>query len=314
MSKIIDKAFDVGKKIVRSIFRGSPNLITSADLNRQVEALKYQIDSLDNRVGGLSDVVITPLFSGSTLRISVDYSYMEFKGCSFLPSKTIDSSINLTASAPTVYVCLSATTRIVTYSDDSSHEIAGAKFQDGSSYPAADQIIYEGEKIILSHSITDVQDIVGVIAVISLVNGKAVVNKNVVEKGKSLPLSFNTSSSVVDFYKVVSIDYSGNIFSLPEYFKFSVGDIIKLHIPYAIISLGSEGISSFELEIPITSLTENNFSGFIPIIGGEIADAKVYSAQGIFVPKTKIITLSSLLKFSKIEGVYVEVIKGSMLS
>ena len=46
MSKIVTKAFDATKKVVRSIFRGSPNLLTSSDLNRQFEALKHQIDEV----------------------------------------------------------------------------------------------------------------------------------------------------------------------------------------------------------------------------------------------------------------------------
>ena len=49
MSKIVDKVFDAGKKIIRSVFLGSPNLFTTSDLNRQIEAIKYQLDSLDDK-------------------------------------------------------------------------------------------------------------------------------------------------------------------------------------------------------------------------------------------------------------------------
>lgn len=317
MSSIIEKAFDASKKIVRSIFQGTPNLITSSDLNRQIEALKYQVDSLDSKVGGMSDVEITPILSGSTLRVSVEYSYMEFRGCAFSPSKTVNGTINLTDSAPTVYVLLTATERTLTYSDDSSHEIAGAKFQDGSSYPAADQIIYENEQIVLSHSVSEVQNVVGVIAVVSLVNGKAVVNKNTVEKGQSLPIILRGSVSPVEFYKVANINYDSGSFYFPDYFKFSVGDIIELCVPLATTSVPDEGYVYIDVKIRVTSTTENSGSGWFVVTAGETTDAqapKIYNLQALFNPILRsVVLVSSEVRISNADSAYFSVVKGSML-
>lgn len=315
MSSIIEKAFDASKKIALSIFRGTPNLITSSDLNRQMEALKYQLDSLDDRIGGSSDIEVTPLLSGSTLRISVEYSYMEFKGCSFSPSKTIGASINLTESAPTVYVLLTATKRTITYSDDSSHEIAGAKFQDGSSYPAADQIVYENEEITLSHNVSDVQNVVGVIAVISLINGKAVVNRNTMEKNGSLPISLRSSTNPIELYKVESMDYSTGDFTTPNYLKLSVGDIIKLCIPCA---TWDDGYASFEVSVPITTLTGSNYSGWVLFTDGyrdeDTGVVRTYCGQVLFNYGNRSFLFASTIKFTKIDGAYFEVIRGSKIS
>ena len=93
------KAFDASKKIIRSVFKGSPNLFTTSDLNRQVEAIKYQLDQIEDRVGVSSDMRIIPSLTSGTLSVSFNYTYLEAKGCSFLPGiKTLE--INLTRSAP----------------------------------------------------------------------------------------------------------------------------------------------------------------------------------------------------------------------
>ena len=154
MSKIVDKVFDAGKKIIRSVFLGSPNLFTTSDLNRQIEAIKYQLDSLDDKVGVYSDFDFTVHYSGSTLLVRTAISYVETKGCKFTPAPAILGS-NFTSTASTVYVQLLADKETVTYQMDATHDIAGAKFEDGTSFPAANQIIYKNEELKLSHALTD---------------------------------------------------------------------------------------------------------------------------------------------------------------
>lgn len=154
MSKIVDKVFDAGKKIIRSVFLGSPNLFTTSDLNRQIEAIKYQLDSLDDKVGVYSDFNFSIQYGGSLLLVRMDISYVETKGCKFTPTPAT-LSINFTSTASAVYVQLLADKETVTYQMDTTHDIAGAKFEDGTSSPAANQIIYKNEELKLSHALTD---------------------------------------------------------------------------------------------------------------------------------------------------------------
>lgn len=154
MSKIVDKVFDAGKKIIRSVFLGSPNLFTTSDLNRQIEAIKYQLDSLDDKVGVYSDFDFSIQYGGSLLLVRMSISYVETKGCKFTPAPAT-LSINFTSTASAVYVQLLADKETVTYQMDTTHDIAGAKFEDGTSSPAANQIIYKNEELKLSHALTD---------------------------------------------------------------------------------------------------------------------------------------------------------------
>ena len=197
MSKIIEKAFDAGKKIVRSIFLGSPNLITSSDLNRQFEAIKYQLDQLDEKTGVSSDLSINASVASGTLSVSYDYTFISYKGCSFSPAKTA-LSINLTSSAPTAYVCLTAEKETLTYDTDVTHDIAGAKFEDGTSYAAANQIVYKNEKVIITHSVSGVANLVGILALIELsTSGNLVIKYNCINKNTSL--SMDSTDLVKDF-------------------------------------------------------------------------------------------------------------------
>lgn len=197
MSRIIDKVFDAGKKIIRSIFKGSPNLITSADLNRQMEAFKYQLDQLDDKTGMVSDMEITYSLSAGTLKVDYTFSYLKFKGCEFSPSITTLNT-NFTKSAPIAYLCLVADRETVTFESDDTHDIAGAKFVDGTSMPAANQIRYIDETIILTHALSNVDNLVGIIAIFTLSeSGNVVVKKNIIQDKNSL--SMEKGGVVSDF-------------------------------------------------------------------------------------------------------------------
>lgn len=179
MSKIVEKAFDVSKKIIRSVFNGSPNLITTSDLNRQFEALKHQADRLDEKTGFLIEGGrLNFKLEGATLKVGLSYDTMEYKGCSFTPNKEAIVETNFTASAPYAYFCLVADKETVTYDTDSTHEIAGAKFSDGTSMRAADQIVYRNEKFVLTHSVDSLSNLVGIVAFFKLINGKVYASEN----------------------------------------------------------------------------------------------------------------------------------------
>lgn len=196
MSKIIEKAFDASKKIIRSIFRGSPNLITSSDLNRQFEAIKFQLDNLDEKTGFLSDINVKQKLSEGTLHVAYKCSYMTFKGCQFKPADGA-LTINLTRSASVAYLCLVADTKTIMYNDDDTHDIAGAKFEDGKTYPAADQLMYHNENLVLTHSLSSIPNLVGIVSVFTLSEtGNVIVRNNV--SGVETSLSLKSGGTISD--------------------------------------------------------------------------------------------------------------------
>lgn len=193
MSKIIEKAFDATKKIIRSVFLGSPNLVTSADLNRQVEAIKYQLDLLDEKTGmRIEGANMGALLSGGKLTVNFEHDYIEYKGCRFNP-KVRPMTINLTASFPTAYLLLTAQQETLTYETDVSHDIAGAKFADGSSMAAANQVIYKNEAMVLAHFLP-YNNSIGIIARFRLADGKLYIDENYTSV--TSPLCFNKQGNV----------------------------------------------------------------------------------------------------------------------
>lgn len=200
MSKILEKAFDASKKIIRSIFNGSPNLITTSDLNRQFEALKHQADKLDEKTGFLIEGGNLGFkLDGSTLKVDLTYDTMEYKGCAFNPDKETIVETNFTASAPYAYFCLVADKETLTYDTDVTHEIAGAKFADGTSMRAADQIVYKNERFVLTHSVESLNNLVGIIAFFKLINGKVYASENWTDFYSPLRVKDNSGSVGSDF-------------------------------------------------------------------------------------------------------------------
>lgn len=169
MSSIVDKAFNAAQKILRTVFRGSPNLFTTADLNRQVEALKYSIDSLESRVGFVSDISLSASISSGTLVVLGNLSYLLAKGCDFSAelSGSVTLSLKVTSGVHKYYVCLTGDTSLVTFSDDPNHNISGAKFQDGSSQAAADNYVVTNPALVLTTD-TSAQNILGILAIIDI--------------------------------------------------------------------------------------------------------------------------------------------------
>lgn len=228
MSKILEKAFDASKKIIRSVFKGSPNLITTSDLNRQFEALKYQVDKLDEKTGFVitgSRTGLTYSLKSSTLNVTASYEGLIFKGCLFSPTKK-DLTINLTSSAPYAYLCLVADSEEVTYATDNSHDIAGAKFEDGTSMASANQLRYKNEDYVLVHSYSSVDNLVGVLVKFTLKNENVIIDENTIYDGDSLcfdrgnkikDLSLSGGSSIGDYPYGVGDSYE-DVFKKIRYF------------------------------------------------------------------------------------------------
>lgn len=142
MANIIEKAFDASKNIVRTIFLGKPNLFTTSDLNRQIEAFKYQMNSIENRLGAESDIEISFSSTGSRVSCSVTKgTYFRVNGLN-IPLPNPSDLFGVDANYGTeCYFYVWGNFARKTYTNDPTHEIAGAKFSDGTSMPAADQLV-----------------------------------------------------------------------------------------------------------------------------------------------------------------------------
>lgn len=142
MANIIEKTFDVSKNIVRTIFLGRPNLFTTSDLNRQIEAFKYQMNSIENRLGAESDIEISFSSTGSRVSCSVTKgTYFRVNGLNIpLPSTSDVFGVDANYGTECYFYVWGNFAR-KTYTNDPTHEIAGAKFSDGTSMPAADQLV-----------------------------------------------------------------------------------------------------------------------------------------------------------------------------
>lgn len=144
MSAIIAKPFNWAKKIVHAVFRGSPNLITAEDLNRQVVALKKEMFLLQqgNRYVNSDFQVFRTL--ASSVICSGTYVFIEGMKIAVDMAQTL----NITWSNYSEYdINLYCTKTLVQFSDDASHEISGAVFASGTAYEAADHYVYENPQI-----------------------------------------------------------------------------------------------------------------------------------------------------------------------
>lgn len=157
MANIIEKAFDVSKNIVRTIFLGRPNLFTTSDLNRQIQAFKYQMDSIENRLGAESDMEISFDSTGSQTRCMViKGTYFRVNGLNIsLPNPSDVFGVDANHGTECYFYVWGNFAR-KTYTNDPTHEIAGAKFSDGTSMPAADQLVLGDVHYAMTDNIGDI--------------------------------------------------------------------------------------------------------------------------------------------------------------
>ena len=143
MSSILTKPFSWANKIIRAAFKGAPNLLTTSDLNRQLEAFKKEMYVLQQGSGVvISDLWVTERNYGV---YEVTGSYIFCAGVRF------DLAINETITVlenSRLELRLYAKKSLVTYADDFSKEISGAKFSDNTTQPAADHYVYTEAKVL----------------------------------------------------------------------------------------------------------------------------------------------------------------------
>lgn len=211
MSKIIEKTFDASKKIIRSIFKGTPNLLTATDLNRQIAALKYQIDKVESGEGVTSQLVVSAHLNAKTDEVLNIFEGQEYvtvafngadinvRGCTFSPKYPEFRMDAKDMYDKEWYIHLIAKKKVVSYEDDFSHEISGARFEDGTSMAAANNEVYYDEEVVVT-SDKKVDNCV-------LTLGRFIVPKGWNHDELKVPLSvskyWKTSPDTFDFQKVV---------------------------------------------------------------------------------------------------------------
>lgn len=158
MSKIIPKPFNKSKRILRAIFQGSPNLFTTSDLNRQIEAFEDRIKNLEGRMysGVLSDAEINirpSVTSGEELVVTL--SSLSLWGISLSSGTSMAIPLGVYARTFAGSIYLWYTTKVVTYADDATHEISGARFEDGTSEKAADHLVVSDWGIVVGSDLPE---------------------------------------------------------------------------------------------------------------------------------------------------------------
>lgn len=144
MSAINSKPFSWVRGIVNAVFRGSPNLITAEDLNRQIVALKKEMFLLQqgNRYVNSDFQIVRTL--ASSVVCSGTYVFIEGMKIAVDMAQTLSITWNNYSEYDINLYC---TKTLVQFSDDASHEISGAVFASGNAYEAADHYVYENPQI-----------------------------------------------------------------------------------------------------------------------------------------------------------------------
>lgn len=151
MSSIIAKPFNPAQKIIRAIFKGSPNLFTTSDLNRQIEAFDYRLKQLERKVGVITDMEFE---WDSNENYVAKYSYLEYNGCILYSGNQITFIIGRSIEHFRALGLL-ITEREIDYTGDSTHLISGVKFEDGTSRPAANHKVIQDYQLVLAHYTDD---------------------------------------------------------------------------------------------------------------------------------------------------------------
>ena len=174
MAQIVTKAFDATKKIIRSVFLGSPNLFTTSDVNRQIEAFKYQMDCNSELSGVISDLTLTATNLGyGGYEVIPTFSYLKAKGADFSDISKKALHITGVAKGEVLYLYLVGSQTLVTYNDDPTHEIAGASFDDDTSAASANQKVWTNCSLLLTKSAPDTQEYIALLAEITAQAGSS---------------------------------------------------------------------------------------------------------------------------------------------
>ena len=203
MSSILDKAFDATKKVVRTIFKGSPNLFTAPDLNRQIEGFKYQMDMAQRFLPIVGNITITASNTatqgGQTYSLSVSATgSVKAAGAEFSGITAYSGNAGVTNNNYRLYVVIRADKTELTFSDDPTHTLVGAKFADGTVKAAANQIVYSNvrfDALAPNAAALVGDDIVAIVALVHFDRTGDVLTTNVIKNYASKPLPMFSAES-----------------------------------------------------------------------------------------------------------------------
>ena len=163
MSNIVAKQFNWARKIYKAVFKGTPNILTTEDVNREFDNLREGAYLSQRSVGVISNMqnpILTINSSGALVGASpnVVNGYVIVGGVKFDLPATIDFGVygsKLLETSKEYTINLYARRTLVTFSDDATKEISGAKFEDGSVKEAAEHYVYGDEKLVFEERLTN---------------------------------------------------------------------------------------------------------------------------------------------------------------
>lgn len=147
MSAIKPKTYHPKHRIKRAVFKGAPSLFTTADLNRQIEALQEQMTSLERRMGFPHTCTLSVVLKDKEPKATLTLVGGKLR-CFGSELDVRDTSLEVTLDSAEytgdLYIQGALTEHSVDYGDlDNTSEISGAFFEDGTSKPAARHIVFD---------------------------------------------------------------------------------------------------------------------------------------------------------------------------
>lgn len=165
MSNIVAKQFNWARKIYKAVFKGTPNILTTEDVNREFDNLREGAYLSQRSVGVISNMQnpILTIIGGALVSASpnVVNGYVIVGGVKFDLPATIDTGaygstlLHSRNTSKEYTINLYARRTLVTFSDDVTKEISGAKFEDGSVKEAAEHYVYSDEKLVFQERLTN---------------------------------------------------------------------------------------------------------------------------------------------------------------
>lgn len=210
MGNIITKAFDATKRVAQAVFNGKPNVFTTNDLNRVMEANRFAFDMLGKTTLPIAGMVVTPRINSGVWSLVVDVyadtdaygPYVITHGAKFkINAGEYTLSMSTANNGKALYlVGICAGKSLVTFNSDISHDTSGATFSDGTSTPAADHYVYDA----MTYSVVKDSDI------------ETLLKNNLI---------------VVPLYKVYVSDYSTSNFDFVQMYQkpYTITDPFKIN-------------------------------------------------------------------------------------
>jgi hypothetical protein len=157
MSAIKKKTYHPKNRIKRALFKGAPSLFTTADLNRQIEALQEQMSALERRMGFPHTCTLSVVLKDAKATLTIGGGKLHCFGSEFdVKDASLEVTLDSAEYTGDLYVQGVLVEHSVDYGDlDNTSEISGAFFEDGTSKPAATHIVFDNVVTISASSEED---------------------------------------------------------------------------------------------------------------------------------------------------------------